>query len=102
MTELQRNIYTMRAERVKTDCLDVWSQEMQGAINPVLDILDQYMKRLEMGKQMPTNTEGYTTRSYLTVLQKKWQKDIRQMVAQVEGKFHISEVTFALFFDKKR
>ena len=44
MAELQRELDTIRTDMVKTGHLEVWSQDMEGAINPVLSILDELMK----------------------------------------------------------
>ena len=45
MDNLQREVYTMRADMVNNERLYVWSQEMEGAITPVWDKLDDRMKK---------------------------------------------------------
>ena len=49
MADLQREVDTMRTEMVNTDGIDVWSQEMEGAISPILAILDDQMKNWRCG-----------------------------------------------------
>ena len=50
----------MRREILKSASLSKWSEEMEIAINLVLSLLDDHMKKLEIGIGVP-NTVGVTT-----------------------------------------
>ena len=62
----------MRMEMAKTDCLEFLSQEMEGAINPVLDILDEQMEMFLIGGGVLTNIEDYKASPDIAKLEKKW------------------------------
>ena len=50
----------MIREMLKTSSMDVWSEEMDTAITPVLDIMDEHMNNLELGMRESHNI-GFTT-----------------------------------------
>ena len=70
---------------VKTDHLEFCSEETEGAINPVLDISDEWMKKLEIGLGVPTGMEDYRPSYDISTLVKKWEGRLREVAAQVEG-----------------
>ena len=39
----------MREEMIKKDRLEMWAKDMEGGINPFLPILDDWMRKLEIG-----------------------------------------------------
>ena len=58
---------------LKTDGLEFWSQEMEVAITPVFAILDELMKNMDIGGEVPTNMEDYTLSSNIVLLENNWE-----------------------------
>ena len=48
----------MQAEMVKTDGLELWSEDMEGVITPVLTIFYERMRKLEIGGGVTNNREN--------------------------------------------
>ena len=49
MANLQSQVDDLRTEMIKTDWLEMWDQDMEGATTPFLSILDNWMRKLEIG-----------------------------------------------------
>ena len=60
---------------------------MEGYITSVLSLLEERMKKLDMGGgrgEVPNNMEYYTPPPYPTALEKKWHGQIQEGVELVE------------------
>ena len=60
MTDLQRELVTMRIEMLNAEILDVWSEETDMAIIPVLNLLDERTNNIEI-RMGVMNHMGVTT-----------------------------------------
>ena len=49
MTDFQREVVTIKIKMLKNSRINVWSEEMDTAIIPVLDMFDERTKRTEIG-----------------------------------------------------
>ena len=56
---------------------------MEGNITPVLAILNEWMKIIELGGGVPINMEDYTPSPEIYLLDKKWEGEIIYMESQV-------------------
>ena len=52
---------------------------MEGYITIVLALLDERMKKLEIGGGIATNMEDYTPYSDIYVSEKKWEGELREV-----------------------
>ena len=52
---------------------------MEGAIKPVLCILNEWMKNTEIGVKVTNNMEGYIPPSDIPALEKKWEGELRDV-----------------------
>ena len=60
MDNLQIQVDEMRSEMIKTDSLDIWSKDMEGAITPVLSIFYGRMRKLELVGLMMAGVSSVT------------------------------------------
>ena len=52
---------------------------MEGAITKILSILDERMKKLDIGGGFTTNMEDYTPYLDIAALDKKWEGELREV-----------------------
>ena len=78
----------MRVEMIKTDQIEIWTKDMEGAITTVLSILYDRMRKLEIGGGIMAgglSIKNDTSSPKNISLEKKWEGELREVVSRVEG-----------------
>ena len=75
MEEIHREVGVLWREMIIGSSLDIWSDEMNMAIAPVLAVLDELMKNLGISGGIPNNVVATITPSYIYALQMKWESE---------------------------
>ena len=73
MANLKREVDEMRSDMVKSDSLELWSKDMEVAITPVLTILDEHMRNLDIRGGVTNNIENSIPYPEIIALENKWE-----------------------------
>ena len=72
---------------IKTDRLEIWAEDMEGDINPVLSIINDRMRKLEIGVRIITgwpSVPNDTPYTEIIALEKNWEVEQKYVAARVE------------------